>query len=42
MKCPYCGTANEEQNTICSKCFAGLPAEKPKEQPKKAEKKEKE
>lgn len=41
-KCPYCGTMNDEQNANCEKCFAYIPAEKPKEQPKKAKKPEKE
>ena len=40
MKCPYCGFGNDKQATVCEKCRAGLPAEKPVEQPKKAEKKE--
>ena len=32
MKCPYCG--NESENQVCSKCFALIPADKLKEEPK--------
>jgi uncharacterized OB-fold protein len=37
-KCPYCGKVLSGKETICPKCFAMIPVEKPK-QPKKAEKK---
>lgn len=32
-KCPYCGKENEEQATVCIRCYAGFPhEEKPKEE----------
>ena len=38
-KCPYCGHGNDEYAEVCEHCRAGLPAEKQKEQPRKADKK---
>ena len=39
-KCPYCGTGNDDNATVCNHCYAGLPVQKQKEKPvKKAEKK---
>ena len=39
-KCPYCGREQDDSNVNCEKCFAFIPAEeKPKEQPKKVDKK---
>ena len=38
-KCPYCGKEQDDSNVNCEKCFAFIPAEKPKEQPRKADKK---
>ena len=39
-KCPYCGKENNDQNTNCEKCLAGLPVEKKQEEkePVKAQK----
>jgi uncharacterized membrane protein YvbJ len=38
-KCPYCGSVNDKQATVCKRCKAAIAAEEPKEQPKKAVKK---
>ena len=35
MKCPFCG--HDSKNQICEKCYALIPAEKPKEEPKEDE-----
>ena len=38
-KCPYCGYDNDEQNTNCEHCRAGLPVEKQeKKEPEKVQK----
>lgn len=37
-KCPYCGTGVENEQTVCPKCRAEIPAEKPKaKKPKEKE-----
>ena len=35
MKCPYCGYDSKTQ--VCEKCYALIPAEKPKEEEPKEE-----